>query len=191
MSFPNWTKRKKATTSTTISAELCAVLRPRWPHADGLASQLVAHTSGGGEFHLGQHQRGLRFFSKVTISIFPARKLNLPPDVEGSRRNALAGRALEKIMCASAIAWAGFREVWVLFGAETMTGDFDMPVDMKMYRDIFGVSGVKEVNSFYRKYELKREAAQTPEAAALAGKISHLEEEYGRLEVKDFQYPGM
>ena len=45
-----------------------------------------------------QHQRGLRFFSKVTISIFPARKLNLPPDVEGSRRNALAGRALEKIM---------------------------------------------------------------------------------------------
>lgn len=94
-------------------------------------------------------------------------------------------------MCASAIAWAGFREVWVLFGAETMTGDFDMPVDMKMYRDIFGVSGVKEVNSFYRKYELKREAAQTPEAAALAGKISHLEEEYGRLEVKDFQYPGM
>ena len=45
-----------------------------------------------------QHQRGLRFFSKVTISIFPARKLNLPSDVEGSRRNALAGRALEKIM---------------------------------------------------------------------------------------------
>ena len=94
-------------------------------------------------------------------------------------------------MCASAIAWAGFREVWVLFGAETMTGDFDMPVDMKMYRDIFGVSGIKEANSFYRKYELRREAAQTPEAAALAGKISHLEEEYGRLEVKDFQYPGM
>ena len=45
-----------------------------------------------------QHQRGLRFFSKVTISIFPARKLNLPQNIEGSRRNALAGRALEKIM---------------------------------------------------------------------------------------------
>ena len=50
-----------------------------------------------------QHKRGVRFFSKVTISVFPARRLGLPDDVTGSRRNIAAGRALEKIMEDSAM----------------------------------------------------------------------------------------
>lgn len=45
-----------------------------------------------------QHKRGLRFFSKVTISVFPAKKLDIPEGLKGSKRNAAAGRALERLM---------------------------------------------------------------------------------------------
>ena len=45
-----------------------------------------------------QHKRGLRFFSKVTISVFPVRELNIPDDLSGSKRSAAAGRQLERIM---------------------------------------------------------------------------------------------
>jgi acyl-[acyl-carrier-protein]-phospholipid O-acyltransferase/long-chain-fatty-acid--[acyl-carrier-protein] ligase len=45
-----------------------------------------------------QHKRGLRFFSRVTLRVFPARTLNIPDELHGSKRNAAAGRALEKIM---------------------------------------------------------------------------------------------
>lgn len=45
-----------------------------------------------------QHRRGLRFFSKVTITVFPVKELNLPEGLSGSKRNAAAGRALERIM---------------------------------------------------------------------------------------------
>ena len=45
-----------------------------------------------------QHKRGLRFFSKVTISVFPVKTLDIPEELKGSKRNAAAGRALERIM---------------------------------------------------------------------------------------------
>jgi len=45
-----------------------------------------------------QHKPGLRFFSKVTLTVFPARTLTIPENLTGSKRSAAAGRALEKIM---------------------------------------------------------------------------------------------
>ncbi len=45
-----------------------------------------------------QHKPGLRFFSKVTLTVFPARTLDIPDELSGSKRSAAAGRALEKIM---------------------------------------------------------------------------------------------
>lgn len=45
-----------------------------------------------------QHKRGIRFFSKVTLTVYPARRLNVPEEITGTQRNAAAGRALEKIM---------------------------------------------------------------------------------------------
>ncbi|MCE5201020.1 MAG: AMP-binding protein [Synergistaceae bacterium] len=45
-----------------------------------------------------QHKRGIRFFSKVTLTVYPARRLNIPEQITGTQRNAAAGRALEKIM---------------------------------------------------------------------------------------------
>lgn len=45
-----------------------------------------------------QHKRGVRFFSEVTITIFPVKSLDIPEGLTGSKRNAAAGRALERIM---------------------------------------------------------------------------------------------
>ena len=45
-----------------------------------------------------QHKPGLRFFSKVTITVFPARNLNLPEELTGTKRGLAAGRELERIM---------------------------------------------------------------------------------------------
>lgn len=45
-----------------------------------------------------QHKRGVRFFSKVTITVFPVKALDIPEGLTGSKRNAAAGRSLENIM---------------------------------------------------------------------------------------------
>ena len=94
-------------------------------------------------------------------------------------------------MCISAIAWSGFKEIWVLFGYEDVAKDFEMPVDLMMYREIFGVEGAKEENAFFRKYSIKRESENAPDADALKVKIREIAERYASFEVKDFDYPGI
>lgn len=94
-------------------------------------------------------------------------------------------------MCISAIAWSGFREIWVLFGYEDVAKDFEMPVDLMMYKEVFGVEGAKDENLFFRKYSIKRESENESNAAILKEKIEELEKLYSSLEVKDFEYPGM
>ncbi len=51
-----------------------------------------------------QHKPGLRFFSKVTITILPATKIDIPDNLSGPKRAAAAGRALEKIMDEASLA---------------------------------------------------------------------------------------
>lgn len=51
-----------------------------------------------------QHKPGLRFFSKVTITILPATKIDIPGSLSGPKRAAAAGRALEKIMDEASLA---------------------------------------------------------------------------------------
>lgn len=94
-------------------------------------------------------------------------------------------------MCISAIAWSGFKEIWVLFGYEDVAKDFEMPVDLMMYREIFGVDGAKDNNLFFRKYSIKRESENEANASILKEKIEELKKLYSSLEVKDFEYPGM
>lgn len=94
-------------------------------------------------------------------------------------------------MCISAIAWSGFKEIWVLFGYEDVAKDFEMPVDLMMYREIFGVEGAKEENAFFRKYSIKRESENAPNADSLKAKIREITETYASFKVKDFDYPGL
>jgi len=94
-------------------------------------------------------------------------------------------------MCISAIAWAGFKEIWVLFGYDDVAKEFGMPVDLMMYKEIFGAERANADNMFFRKYSLKEEAAKDPDAAALEREIEEITAAYAQLEVCDFEYPGM
>lgn len=94
-------------------------------------------------------------------------------------------------MCISAIAWAGFPEIWVLFEYDEMAKDFDMPVDVMMYKEIYGANGARPVNKFFTKYSIRHEARKQPNAAELEQKIKELEAAYAKFEVHDFDYPGM
>lgn len=94
-------------------------------------------------------------------------------------------------MCASAIAWAGFPELWVLFSYEDVEKAFGMPVDLTMYRELFGTDGVRENNLFFKKYYLREEAAKTEKAAELSAEIKELEKSYAAMKIANFEYPGM
>lgn len=96
-------------------------------------------------------------------------------------------------MCISAIAWAGFDEVWVLFNYEDVKKSFGMPVDLLMYKEIFGAEGARPQNAFFKKYDLKAEAAKEENAEQLAASISEIEALYAQIgkQVRDFDYPGM
>ncbi|MDR3354649.1 MAG: nucleoside deaminase, partial [Synergistaceae bacterium] len=59
-------------------------------------------------------------------------------------------------MCASAIAWAGFKELWILFGAREVEADFSMPAVNLMYRELFGVEGIRPENPFFERHSLKK-----------------------------------
>ena len=57
-------------------------------------------------------------------------------------------------MCASAIAWGGFPEVWYLFGYEQTGADFNIPHDQKMIRELFGSVEPNPDNSYYKMRSL-------------------------------------
>ena len=94
-------------------------------------------------------------------------------------------------MCISAISWAGFHEIWVLFGYDDVKRMFGMPVDLMMYQELFASEGASDENSFFRKYYLKKEAAKQKNAAELLKEIAEIEARYDRIPVQYFRYPGM
>ncbi|MDR1915328.1 MAG: nucleoside deaminase [Synergistaceae bacterium] len=94
-------------------------------------------------------------------------------------------------MCASAIAWAGFREVWYLFGYKDVEDEFNMPVDLEMYRELFGVDGVRAENAFFKKYSIKEAISNCPNSEILYEIVGEIEKRYAAMKVSDFAYPGM
>ena len=94
-------------------------------------------------------------------------------------------------MCISAISWAGFNEIWVLFDYEDVKKKFGMPVDLTMYKEVFGAAGASDDNTFYHKYYIKEEAKKQEDSRDLMNVIADLEAMYDKLPVQDFSYPGM
>lgn len=92
-------------------------------------------------------------------------------------------------MCASAIAWGGFREVWMLYGYESVRDGFSMPVDLAMYREIFGAEGPRAENAFFTLRSLRDEAAKFPERRALAELLAEADAAYAAMSVRNFDYP--
>ncbi|MDR1471986.1 MAG: nucleoside deaminase [Synergistaceae bacterium] len=93
-------------------------------------------------------------------------------------------------MCASAIAWAGFREVWHLFDYKGVEEGFNMPVDAEMYRELFGVDGVRSENAFFKKHSIREAITDCPNNEPLLEIMDEIEKRYAAMEVSDFAYPG-
>jgi tRNA(Arg) A34 adenosine deaminase TadA len=93
-------------------------------------------------------------------------------------------------MCAAAIAWAGFTEVWHLFGYKDVEQEFGMSVDAEMYKELFASAGVRPDNKFYKKYSLKKAIEESGDAERLAPALEEIEKRYAAMEVAEFDYPG-
>jgi tRNA(Arg) A34 adenosine deaminase TadA len=65
-------------------------------------------------------------------------------------------------MCAAAIAWAGFKELWILFGQGEVELEPTMRPSPAMYRDLFGVEGIRQDNGYYARYGIKKQVATSP-----------------------------
>jgi tRNA(Arg) A34 adenosine deaminase TadA len=61
-------------------------------------------------------------------------------------------------MCTSSIAWSGFDEVYYLFGYDLTGGEFNIPHDQKMIRDIFGCKEPNHDNSYFKMFNMVNEA---------------------------------
>ena len=61
-------------------------------------------------------------------------------------------------MCTSSIAWSGFDEVYYLFGYEETEDEFNIPHDQKMIKDIFGCKEPKHDNSYFKMFNMIKEA---------------------------------
>ena len=92
-------------------------------------------------------------------------------------------------MCAAAIAWAGFKEVWVLFGAKEMLEEFNMRANSEMYKELFGSKDVRQDNKFFKKHSIM-EAVEELGSGGFAETIEEIRKRYAAMKVEDFEYPG-
>ena len=76
-------------------------------------------------------------------------------------------------MCASAIAWSGFPELFYLFGYENTSKDFHIPHDQKMIGELFHCTSPAEDSSYYTSRPIMG-LCDTPEAAARFERIKNL-----------------
>ncbi len=84
-------------------------------------------------------------------------------------------------MCASAIAWGGFPEVWYLFGYEQTGADFNIPHDQKMIRDIFGTREPKADNEYYRMHSLTDLVPKLADPQKAGARLELIRAQYAEL----------
>lgn len=84
-------------------------------------------------------------------------------------------------MCASAIAWGGFPEVWYLFGYEQTGADFNIPHDQKMIRDIFNATEPNPDNSYYTMRSLVELIPKLEDPEKAEARVEIIRREYAEM----------
>ena len=84
-------------------------------------------------------------------------------------------------MCASALAWSGFREVYYLFGYKHTQDSFDMPHDLKMNREIFGCDEPNPKNAYFEWRSLYAAQSGFSDPKKAEERLAALSEIYKRL----------
>ncbi len=69
-------------------------------------------------------------------------------------------------MCLSAITWAGFDNFYYQFGYADTTATFNIPHDLKILREVFGIEGGNYVreNAFWKSHGIADMIAALPAA---------------------------
>jgi tRNA(Arg) A34 adenosine deaminase TadA len=87
-------------------------------------------------------------------------------------------------MCASALAWCGFREIRFLFDYRETALDFAMPGDLAILEELFGVKAMRHENAFYRMVPIRDLAEKSPDRERLLEEIDSIKALYKGLKVK-------
>jgi tRNA(Arg) A34 adenosine deaminase TadA len=84
-------------------------------------------------------------------------------------------------MCASALAWSGFGEIYYLFGYGETRDSFGMPHDIEMSRELFGRDEPRPQNAYFRWCSLNSAAAGLPDKTKARARIAEIAEIYARF----------
>lgn len=84
-------------------------------------------------------------------------------------------------MCASAIAWSGFPELYYLFGYENTSRDFNIPHDQRMIQELFHCASPAEDSSYYTSRAIASLAVTPDELATTAVRMEKLTKLYAEL----------
>ena len=88
-------------------------------------------------------------------------------------------------LCLSAITWAGFDNFYYLFGYADTADTFNIPHDLKILQEVFGVSGGNYVreNAFWKSHSIMEMIARLPAAdwQALQSRADALARTYAEL----------
>lgn len=84
-------------------------------------------------------------------------------------------------MCASALAWSGFREILYLFDYESTETDFNIPHDRRMVRELFGCDVPRPKNAYFSWTSLTAEIELLDPGAPERSRLSVLRTIYTRL----------
>jgi tRNA(Arg) A34 adenosine deaminase TadA len=87
-------------------------------------------------------------------------------------------------MCASAIAWSGFKELWVLFDNGCTDPDKPARADLSMFRKLFGVDGTRQDNSFFITHSIKKTVAAS-QREDLQTLLNEVERRYSALKTHE------
>ena len=85
-------------------------------------------------------------------------------------------------LCLSAITWAGFDNFFYLFGYEDTRDAFNIPHDLKILQEVFGVADgeYRSDNAFWKSWSIAELIANAPEAErpSLAAHVEALRKTY-------------
>ena len=84
-------------------------------------------------------------------------------------------------MCASALAWAGFREIYYLFGYEHTEVDFNIPHDRRMIRELFGINEPTPENYYFKWRSLPEMVKTMLDPDVAEGRLERIRAAYAEL----------
>ena len=88
-------------------------------------------------------------------------------------------------MCASAIAWGGFPEVWYLFGYDKTGADFNIPHDQRLIRELFNTKEPNPDSSYYKMRSLVDLIPTLKDPARATARYEAIQQRYAELSAID------